>query len=186
MHTDPNKKSSTEIIENNFLSKILTDAVEKMSPEEKKKLCQDYNITWEQAGKLSPQAMASLFQAIFQAGGFKSYQLTLIIVNAMWRSMFGKGLTFAANATLTRTAALLTGPIGWVLSGLWTAIDLAGPAYRVTIPAVAQVALLRKKHLNPAPPKEPKNIINSDPDSPISTNTTSNKEPDPDERKEEI
>ena len=44
---------------------------------------------------------------------------------------------------LTKTASLLTGPIGWVITGLWTAIDLAGPAYRVTIPAVIQVAYLR-------------------------------------------
>ena len=42
-----------------------------------------------------------------------------------------------------RTASMLVGPIGWVITGLWTAIDVAGTAYRVTIPAVVQVAFLR-------------------------------------------
>ena len=32
-----------------------------------------------------------------------------------------------------------------VLTGLWTAIDIAGPAYRVTIPCVIQIAFLRAK-----------------------------------------
>ncbi|MNH46242.1 hypothetical protein D3C79_1089360 [compost metagenome] len=43
--------------------------------------------------------------------------------------------------------AVLTGPIGWVVTGAWTMVDIASPAYRVTIPAVIQVAALRQKAL---------------------------------------
>ena len=43
--------------------------------------------------------------------------------------------------------SILTGPIGWVITGLWTAIDIAGPAYRVTIPAVIEIVVLRQKYL---------------------------------------
>jgi uncharacterized protein YaaW (UPF0174 family) len=57
------------------------------------------------------------------------------------------GLSFAGNAALTRTMAVLTGPIGWVITGIWTAIDVARKDYRVEIPAVIQVAALRQKHL---------------------------------------
>ena len=53
----------------------------------------------------------------------------------------------AGNAALTRLMSILTGPIGWAITGLWTAIDIAGTAYRVTIPAVIQVAALRQKVL---------------------------------------
>ena len=42
--------------------------------------------------------------------------------------------------------SLLTGPVGWVITGAWTLIDIAGPAFRVTLPAVIQIAVLRKKH----------------------------------------
>jgi len=56
-------------------------------------------------------------------------------------------LSFGANAMLTKTMSILTGPIGWVVTGLWTVIDIAGPAYRVTIPAVIEIAALRQKYL---------------------------------------
>ena len=59
--------------------------------------------------------------------------------------LFGRGLTFAANATLTKAMAVLTGPIGWAVTAGWTIIDIGGAAYRVTIPAVIQIALLRIK-----------------------------------------
>ncbi|GKT20128.1 DUF3944 domain-containing protein [Acidovorax sp. SUPP2522] len=146
MNVNYNKRSSAEIIEGNLLMKILTDALEKMSPEELNELAKATGI--KNAGGITPETMVGVFQAVFRAGGFKSYQLTLIIVNAVLKALIGRGLSFAGNAALTRTMALLTGPIGWVITGLWTAVDIAGAAYRVTIPAVIQVAALRQKHLN--------------------------------------
>ena len=41
--------------------------------------------------------------------------------------------------------AILTGPIGWAITAAWTLIDVGGAAYRVTIPAVIQVAFLRSR-----------------------------------------
>lgn len=142
-----NKNSETITIENNLLMKLLMDALNKMTPDERANLGKEFGILWNNIYEFSPIAMATLFQTIFKAGGFKSYQLTLVIVNSIWKAMFGRGLTLATNATITRAAAILTGPIGWIITGLWTAMDIAGPAYRVTIPAVIQVALLRKKYL---------------------------------------
>lgn len=145
MKVNFNKESSVERIENNLLMKILTDAVENMSANELKELAEATGL--KNTNGITAEAMVGVFQAIFRAGGFKSYQLTLIIVNAIMKALIGKGLSFAGNAALTRTMAILTGPIGWVITGLWTAIDLAGPAYRVTIPAVIQVAVLRQKYI---------------------------------------
>ncbi|MEX6315002.1 hypothetical protein AB6G19_16160 [Providencia manganoxydans] len=42
-----------------------------------------------------------------------------------------------------RVMSILSGSIGWAMTGLWTAIDIGSAAYRVTIPAVIQVAFLR-------------------------------------------
>jgi len=96
---------------------------------------------------ITPEVLMGTFQAIFRAGGFKSYQLTLVVVNGVMKALLGRGLSFAGNAALTRTMSILTGPIGWAITGIWTAVDIAGPAYRVTIPAVIQVAVLRQKYL---------------------------------------
>ena len=139
-----NKNSSTEIIENNLLLKILQDALEKMTPEDIKSLGKELGIN--NTTSLDKQATLAACQTIFKMGGFKSYQLTLIIANAIMKALFGRGLTLVANSTLTRIMAILTGPIGWAITALWTMIDIAGPAYRVTIPAVIQVAYLRKKY----------------------------------------
>ena len=145
MKVNYNKTSSIETIESNMLMKILSDAIERMTPEELKELAIATGV--KNTSGITPEAMTGLFQAIFRAGGFKSYQLTLIVVNAVLKAIIGRGLTLAGNAALTRAIAVLTGPVGWVVTGLWTAIDIAGTAYRVTIPAVIQIAALRQQHM---------------------------------------
>lgn len=145
MKVNYNKNSNVERIENALLSKVLDDALEKMSSDEMKELATELGIkNTETIGK---QMLLASFQAIFKAGRFKSYQLTVTVVNAILKALIGRGLSMAGNAALTRLMSILTGPIGWAITGLWTTIDIAGTAYRVTIPAVIQVAALRQKVL---------------------------------------
>jgi len=145
MKVNYSKDASVERIENNLLLKVLNDALEKMSPEELRELAESVGVT--NVALFTPEAMLGVFQAVFRAGGFKSYQLTVIIVNAVLRALIGRGLSFAGSAAMTRTIGILTGPIGWAVTGVWTALDIASPAYRVTIPTVIQIAALRQKHL---------------------------------------
>lgn len=142
MKVNYNKDSSVEKIEENLLLKILRDALEDMSPMEITKLGQELGL--DNTSNLNVQTMTSIFQTIFKLGGFKSYQLTTIIVNAVLKALIGRGLSVASNAALMRVMSILTGPIGWAITAIWTAVDIAGAAYRVTIPAVIQVAYLRK------------------------------------------
>nr|WP_260466917.1 ubiquinol-cytochrome C chaperone family protein [Alcaligenes faecalis] len=144
MKVNFNKDASVHLIEENLLMKILADTLEKMSTQDINELAQ--NLGLKNREVISAEMLLASFQTIFVAGGFKSYQLTLIIVNAISKALFGRGLALAGNAMLARTASILTGPIGWTITGIWTAIDLAGPAYRITIPAAIHIAVLRKKH----------------------------------------
>jgi uncharacterized protein YaaW (UPF0174 family) len=138
-----NKEKSIEDIENSILETILTKALDEMTDEDKQELMNDMGGK----GGLDKGGFATAsFIAIFRAGGFYSYQLTLIIANQIARLILGRGLMLATNATLMRTASVLTGPIGWAITGLWTAVDLAGPAYKITIPCIIHTAMLRKKH----------------------------------------
>lgn len=137
-----NKNSSVEKIEENLLMKILQDSLEKMSPEEIINLGKELGV--ENLEGLNSQAMVAIFQAIFKMGGFKSYQLTVVIVNAVLKALIGRGLSIGGNAALMQIMSILTGPIGWTLTILWSVSDIAGAAYRVTIPAVVQIAYLRK------------------------------------------
>ena len=140
-----NSSSSVERIEQHLLSKILEDALERMDQKEIKELATSLGL--KNVDGITRQVLLGSFQTIFRMGGFKSYQLTLIVVNAVLKALIGRGLSLAGNAALTRTMSILAGPIGWVITGVWTAVDIAGAAYRVTIPAVIQVAVLRQKVL---------------------------------------
>lgn len=91
------------------------------------------------------EVMIGALITAFRAGGFASYQMSVIVVNAISRAILGRGLTLAANAGLTRALGVFMGPVGWVLTAVMTGIDLAGVAYRITIPSVIQIAFMRQK-----------------------------------------
>lgn len=145
MKVNYSKEASVERIENCLLLKVLNDALEKMSADEIRQLAESVGV--KNLTLFTPEAMLGVFQAVFRAGGFKSYQLTVIVVNAVLKALIGRGLQLAGGAALTRTIGILTGPVGWAITGAWTAVDIASAAFRVTIPAVIQVAALRQKHL---------------------------------------
>ena len=88
---------------------------------------------------------AVAMQAAIRNGGFAAYKLAVIVTNAVSKAILGRGLSFAAGHTLTKTIGIFAGPIGWVLTGVWTLVDIAGPAYRVTVPCVLHIAYLRRK-----------------------------------------
>jgi len=140
-----NKASNIVVIEQNLLMRILTDAMDHMTPEELAELARATGT--KHASALTPQALTVVFQAVFRAGGVMSLRLTYIIVNMVAKAILGRGLTLATNTVLLRTVAIITGPAGWIATGLWTAFDIASPAYRVTIPAVLHIAVLRQKYL---------------------------------------
>lgn len=137
------KKSNTVEIEQALFLKVLADSIEQLSPEERRAFAEE--LGGIDLNDLTPQALTMVFQTVFRLGGFKSYQISVMIANAVAKAILGKGLTIAGNSTLTKTLSILTGPIGWTISGVWTAIDIASPAMRVTIPAVFEIALLRQR-----------------------------------------
>ncbi len=49
------------------------------------------------------------------------------------------------KVALKKTLGVLAGPIGWVITGALVSINLAGPAYRVTVLACVLIATLRLK-----------------------------------------
>ena len=144
------KENPIEKIEDSILETVLTQALEKMSESEKQKLLKEFGDVVNYS--LTGPALTTAFITIFRMGGFKSYQLTVIIANAIVKAVLGHGLRLGANAGLTKIMSILTGPIGWVITGIWTLIDIAGPATRVTIPSVIYVAMLRKKYNTPICP----------------------------------
>lgn len=128
-------------IEDELFIKLIYSLLENMSDSERIGFAKTFGYS-----NLEKLELISAIQLDFRTGGLKSYQLTLTLANEVSHKILGRGLALAANAALARTASVITGPIGWTLAGAWTIMDIAGPASKVTLPAVIQVALLRRKH----------------------------------------
>lgn len=130
-----------------ILRKMFEDALERMTDDEKRAIFRSMGME-ERDIPIGPIGVAVIQNLLREFGGFYIYQITLIVANMVSRALLGAGLSFATNAAITRTVGALLGPIGWIATGLWLAIDLAGPAYRKTVPAVIHVALMRTILLN--------------------------------------
>ena len=136
--------AAIEHIEMQLLNKVLIDSIEKMTPEQLTEVSHALGLKLEGAKNLTPQAITAALQAAIRLSGFKAYQCAVIIANALAKVILGHGLSLGTNAMITKAISVFAGPIAWVITGLWTALDIAGPAYRVTIPATIQIACMRQ------------------------------------------
>ena len=68
------------------------------------------------------------------------------VMEMVSRILIGRGIMYMGMGIFSRGLGVLFGPIGWILMGGWAVWDILGPAYRVTIPAVIQVAYMRAKY----------------------------------------
>lgn len=77
-------------------------------------------------------------------------RLFIIVINSVMKLasqiLIGRGVMMVGIGVLSRGVGVLCGPIGWALLCGWTVWNFMGPAYRVTIPAVIQVAYMRAKY----------------------------------------
>lgn len=140
-----NKSQNTQTIEQGLFMKILSDSLDKMSEEDLKNISSDLGL---KTANFTSQAVMGALQIAIKQSGFMAYKIALIVANAIAKAILGRGLVLATNVGIVRTVSIFAGPIGWLITGVWTAADIAGPAYRVTIPAVIQVAFLRQVYLN--------------------------------------
>lgn len=136
LKVDYNKKTNVPEIENTLLLKVLSDVTKKMSKEELNEFASELGI--RNTDNITPQIITASVQTIFTTGGGFIIKNT---VGAILKYLFGRTV---AKAALGRIL-LLGNPVGWAVTGVWTAVDIAGPAYRVTIPATIMISLLRKK-----------------------------------------
>lgn len=135
-----NKARPVEDIEEAILRTASEKAIELMTAEE----CLDLlsKIAKPNLSCLKGGSVIAL-QAILRAGGFRSYQLMLIVANALVKAAIGRGLPVVINWLAAKGLSIAIGPIGWTASVMTTLNQLAGPSHRVIIPSVIYVAGLR-------------------------------------------
>ncbi|MGK8200622.1 zinc-ribbon domain-containing protein [Burkholderia cepacia] len=136
------KDANPERIEAAVLQKLFADALESMTEAEREDALRGMNLG-DLVG-LGPGAVAAAIAA-GRLGGFATYKIAVRVAHAIAKAILGRGLPFGAGAVIGKGLNLFLGPIGMALTALWTAADLASPAYRVTVPCVVHVAYLRQK-----------------------------------------
>ncbi len=136
-----NKESATTLIESKLLDKVLEKSIGELSEGELQAVAKELNIP---TTNISKQALTSSVLL-----GLQSALSQPMIVTGMVKTFAPIFTTVGgviAGTTLGRILGIATGPIGWGLTGAWTLMDIAGPATRVTVPAVIQIAFLRRKY----------------------------------------
>lgn len=139
-----NEKQDIAIIESAILMKEVEKSLEQMSEDERKNFFDEFGVKYSMGA--GPTAMAAL-QVAIKASGFAVYKLAVIVAHGTAKAVLGRGLVFGATAGLTKGIGAFAGPVGWAITAIWSAFDLAAPAYRVTVPCVIQLAYMRQKAL---------------------------------------
>ena len=134
---------TTEEMERALLDKVTEKMLDELTPEQLKEIMQELDIRKRTYTKQA--VMAALLLARRMNLRLYYYVMSYILRIAT-NMLIGRGVLMAGFGLMSRGLSVLMGPVGWILLSGWTAWDMAGPAYRVTIPAVLQIAFLRLKH----------------------------------------
>lgn len=154
------KNDSTKRIESLLLRQLVSQAIQSID------MNKDMSLLDEFKGKglnipdnLNKTELHEYILEIVDTGNSDSYYFTECVVNHFFKEMKSKGviksiqnsiLTGGAATTIASVAVRLAGQVtaraaGAALGAALFANDVASPAYRVTVPAVIKIALLRKK-----------------------------------------
>lgn len=134
---------STEEMEKALLDKVTEKMLDELTPEQLRQVMKELKIEKHVYTKQALMAALLLTRKI----NMRIYYYVISYILRMVSNMLiGRGVLTASIGLFSRSLGMLMGPVGWALLSGWTAWDIAGPAYRVTVPAVLQIAFLRLKY----------------------------------------
>lgn len=136
--------SECALIEMAIISKVLQQAVGKMTEEQREELFSTLGSKYTPG--MGPAALVGALAGL-KLSGFGALQAATIVAEASATALLKTAFTTGATQGAARSIGALVGPIGWAITAIWTTYDLASPAYRVTVPCVIQIAYMRQKTL---------------------------------------
>ena len=110
--------SPISTIEDDILLAVMINAWPKMTEQEREELSSITDVKVDIPCHIPSSVPFIALQAAIRMGGFVSYQIAVIIANAVATTILGHGLRIATNAALTRSLAIFTDPIGWVITSI--------------------------------------------------------------------
>lgn len=144
MKANTPKDAAIDTMEKALILKLTEEAIEKMTAEEREEFAKGID---PKATNFSKNAVTILAQIAIRQAGFKAYQLLMKIIYTIGTKILGKTVPWIVYQSSAKWLSAFAGPLGLILTAGWTIIDIAGPAYRVTIPATIYIASLRQAKL---------------------------------------
>lgn len=139
-----NLKSTTETIELCLLMKVLEKSLDQMTPEELATFSRNMQLDLTNP---TPQLILMAVQAAIRTSSLAALKLATVLSASVITSLGGVA-TWGTVVVASRALSVISGPVAIALSSAWMISDIAGPAYRVTIPACIIVAWLRQQRLS--------------------------------------
>jgi uncharacterized protein YaaW (UPF0174 family) len=146
MHVkDLDKDDTIDDMEQKLLLTVSANAIGKLNEDEIRSIMDECKIHGYDYTKQGLIAALLALQAV-------NRRIFVIVIQTVIRMtteiLVGRGIAMVGMGILSRFISIFCGPIGWLFLTGWTIWDIMGPAYRVTIPAVIQVAYMRVKYLS--------------------------------------
>lgn len=126
------------------IGKLAEQSLDRMSESDRMQFFESFGRRYMPG--TGPALLASQLATLGSTAGTAA-QLAGAVASSTMSHFVGRGVAVASTTALGRTVGVMAGPIGWAITGLWTAYDLASPAYRVTVPCVIQIGYMRQKLL---------------------------------------
>lgn len=137
-----NATSNDEHVELQLLGKLIKDALDNASDHELRQLMHELDL---QIPSYNRHMAILNLDKLWKSHEIAGFMLLTSVTSTILTRLTGITLNTVVGITLSRLSAVMLGPTGLILTSLYCAIDFAGPAYRVTIPAVIQIAYIRQK-----------------------------------------
>lgn len=150
-----NKNCTTDELELLILKKITEKFLSEATEEQKEALLKEMSIRTGKNMKDVSTALSLMVNGSMTASAVITNLLVsdstagfLLMSMASHRVLFamvGTGLPTVMLGSIAPLMPLYIGPIGWAASGIWSLWGISSPAYRITVPAVIYIAILRKR-----------------------------------------
>jgi len=134
------KYDNAVTMERALLEDLCESGLKSMSLEELRTVADQLEIP---SKGLKKQAIAAAILAAMRISPMLFRRVAVSMTYEFLSFIIGRGVAIVGARSLQRSIGVLAGPLGWVILTGWTAWDIASPAYRVCVPAVIQVALMR-------------------------------------------
>lgn len=133
-------------VENMVLIKLLEKAYANMTPDQRREFDAKVTEVARKFGDTSGKGLVGTagLMVLGNLGGFATYTLMSTVLSTVTFGALGFGAYTAASSLLS----LVLGPVGWIAMGGAAVHALAKPELKVTIPLVANIAMIRQRVAN--------------------------------------